>query len=122
VQTTSYQVPSAGRQKTALFAWELGAGLGHLMQTLPLAEDLVRAGHLVYVAMRNLGGAASVYGRAGVRFLPAAFKVEGRPLFARVCSYAHLLANVGWGRRGRAGPSRRRTGFRPQARRDPVRP
>jgi UDP:flavonoid glycosyltransferase YjiC (YdhE family) len=59
-------------QKTILFAWELGGGLGHMMPMLPLAEDLAQAGHCVYVAMRNLGGAAAIYGKAGVRFLPAA--------------------------------------------------
>lgn len=83
-------------RKTILFAWELGGGLGHLMQMLPLAQDLARAGHRVFVAMRNIGGAASLYCEAGVHFLPAAFKTEGAAPFPRTLSFAHLLGNMGW--------------------------
>ena len=36
-----------------LIAWELGAGLGHLMQILPLAEDLACEGYRVFIALRE---------------------------------------------------------------------
>jgi hypothetical protein len=80
-----------------MFAWELGGGLGHLIQMQPLAEDLVAQGHRVYVALRNLSGAAAVFGRSGVSFLQAPSKVcSGPPLFRRTDNFAQILANVGW--------------------------
>ena len=47
------RIPAPARRQGAtgarsiLFAWELGAGLGHLMQMLPLATDLAKAGHRI---------------------------------------------------------------------------
>lgn len=82
---------------TVLFTWELGGGLGHMLQLLPLAQGLAAQGHRVCVALRNLAGAARVFGRAGVYFLPAPFKSAGRVPFRRTLNFAHILANVGWG-------------------------
>lgn len=82
--------------KTVLFCWELGAGLGHLMQMRPLAEDLARAGHRVLVAARDLAAAARVLGGAGVTFLPAAFRLGMRVRFPRPLNFTQLLANLGW--------------------------
>jgi hypothetical protein len=44
---------TGGIRRTILFCWELGGGLGHLMQMLPLADDLVKSGHRVFVALRD---------------------------------------------------------------------
>lgn len=49
------------------------------------------------MSLRNLAGAASVFGRAGVSFLPAPFKSSGRAYFRPTLNFAHILANVGWG-------------------------
>jgi hypothetical protein len=82
---------------TIFFAWELGGGLGHMLPMLPLAQGLAKQGHCVYVAPRNLAGATAVFGRAGVRLLPAPFKPDGMSPPRRTLNFAHLLANVGWG-------------------------
>jgi hypothetical protein len=51
---------------TILLTWESGGGLGHLLQMMPLATALVKRGHRVHVALRNLSSAAAeVFGRAG---------------------------------------------------------
>jgi glycosyltransferase involved in cell wall biosynthesis len=84
-----------GGGKTILFAWELGGGLGHLMQILPLAEDLARDGHRVWVALKDLTRAADVLGRAGVSFLQAPAPA-GPVRIPRPLGYAQLLLNVGF--------------------------
>lgn len=84
---------------TVLFAWELGGGLGHLLQILPLAEGMSRRGHQVYVALRHLNAAAAaeVFGRCGVRFLQAPYSPPAPPRVRPTHGFAQLLANVGFG-------------------------
>src|SRR4051812_39277510 len=82
-----------------LFAWQLGAGNGHLMRMLPLVEGLVANGHEVFVAARYLARAAAAYGKARVRLLQAPYKTEGPRCFPRAISFAHLIANTGFGER-----------------------
>ena len=82
---------------TVMFTWESGAGLGHVLPMLPLAEGLARRGHRVFVALRDLAGAATVFGKAGVHFLQAPSKCSGRMFFRPTFSLAHILANIGWG-------------------------
>src|SRR5688572_19015632 len=80
-----------------LFAWELGAGLGHLNQILPLADGLAKAGHRVFVALRDLSGAQGVFARTGVCYLQA--PIHHRPPrtgLRRTLNFAHLLFNVGF--------------------------
>src|SRR5207244_8709427 len=85
------------RPLTILFVWELGSGLGHLMQILALAEELARRGHRVFVAVRDLMAAAPVFEGKGLHFLPAPHKEGGGPVvFRRTLSFAYLLSNVGW--------------------------
>ena len=88
-------------KRTALFCWEVGGGLGHLMQMLPLAEDLAQRGHRVFVALRQLERAAAVFGRAGVSFLQApcwAGREDGSAApFPRPLTFTQLLCNVGFG-------------------------
>jgi hypothetical protein len=82
---------------TVLFAWQLGAGLGHMMQTLPLAAGLAGRGHSIYMALRNVSGAGAIFWRVGIRFLQAPAKNTGFLSFADGFSFAHLLANIGFG-------------------------
>jgi UDP:flavonoid glycosyltransferase YjiC (YdhE family) len=82
---------------TVLFTWQLGAGLGHVMQMLPLAQGLIGRGQKVYIAFRNLSVAASVFGQTGIHFLQAPFKSDRRPFYPRTISFAHLLGNTGFG-------------------------
>jgi hypothetical protein len=87
----------AGGGKTVLIAWELGMGLGHLMQMMPLARDLTTRGHCVVVALRHLERAADVFGTAGVFFMQAPYRSPGPKLGGRVVGFAQLLANLGFG-------------------------
>ena len=41
-----------------LFAWELGANLGHLTRLVPVARALAKRGHEVLFATRDLGEGA----------------------------------------------------------------
>jgi UDP:flavonoid glycosyltransferase YjiC (YdhE family) len=82
---------------TILFAWQLGAGLGHLLRMKPSAEGLANCGHRIFMVARNLPRAAKVYARLGVSLLQSPAKSEGPCLFRRGSSFAHLLANVGFG-------------------------
>ena len=95
--STGAGATGAGGGKTVLFAWELGMGLGHLMQMLPLARNLWERGHTVVVALRQLERAADVFGRAGVFYLPAPHKSAAPPRFPRALAYGQFLANVGFG-------------------------
>lgn len=83
------------QQKTILFAWELGRGLGHALQILPLAEELGRRGHRVYAAMRYLN-AAPLLTQVGVTCLAAPQRPPGPEPYPTTLSYAQLLSNVGW--------------------------
>lgn len=84
---------------TILFAWQLGAGSGHLTRMLPLARGFVESGHQVFVAAKHLGRAATIYGQAHVRFLQAPARFEGRLPFAHATNFAHLIGNTGFGDR-----------------------
>ena len=42
-----------------LFTWELGGGLGHLMQIQPLAKAMGERGHKVFAALTDLSRARS---------------------------------------------------------------
>jgi hypothetical protein len=81
---------------TALIAWELGGGLGHLVQLAPLARGLARRGHGVFAAVRHLGRAGEVLG-PGAGLLAAPWGVAPPGRYVRPpLSYAQLLHNVGW--------------------------
>lgn len=47
---------------TILFAWELGGGLGHLMQMRPIAHGLLARGHRIAAALKDLFRARQVFG------------------------------------------------------------
>jgi UDP:flavonoid glycosyltransferase YjiC (YdhE family) len=78
-----------------LFAWELGSGLGHLMQIAPLANALARAGHRVFAAVRDVGRAPVALDPA-VRLLPASFAISRSRAGHSAHTFAHVLAEVGW--------------------------
>jgi hypothetical protein len=82
---------------TILFAWELGAGLGHLTRMRPVAEGLARQGHRVWVAMRDLASAEQVFGGTGISYFQAPFKqgVVARPIHP-ASTFAHILHNIGF--------------------------
>ncbi len=81
-----------------LLAWELGAGLGHLMSILPFARELCRQGHQVFLALKDLSQAEKVFAGLDVSYLQA-------PTQTRTASYqilppmtfGHILHNIGFG-------------------------
>ena len=81
-----------------LFCWELGAGRGHLVPHLPLAERLRERGHEVIFAVRHLRHAESLLGSAGFRYLQAPTWITTQPASGvAIRSYAQMLLNVGYG-------------------------
>jgi hypothetical protein len=81
---------------TVFFAWELGAGLGHVMQLAPLANALAARGHCVFAALRDLKSAGALFDPA-VRLLPAPHldRTLGPPTPTR--SFADILADLTFG-------------------------
>lgn len=81
---------------TILLAWELGGGLGHLMQLRPLAEGLVQRGHRVYAALKDLSHAKSVFGDSVV-LLQAPLRTRKVPdRFRPPKTFAHILYGIGF--------------------------
>jgi hypothetical protein len=76
-----------------LFAWELGAGLGHIMQFAGLANGLNREGHRVFAALRELRSAAGAFDPA-VKLLPAPFRSGLRPAPRVTRSFADILLDT----------------------------
>jgi UDP:flavonoid glycosyltransferase YjiC (YdhE family) len=80
-----------------LFTWELGSGLGHMMQILPLARESGRRGNDVYVAVRDVSGAIGVFGDTPARLLQAPVKMSPRiSSFNPPRTWPHILHNVGY--------------------------
>ena len=81
---------------TILLTWELGGGLGHLMNLRPIAAELPRRGHRVVAALRDLSLAHRVLGESGVVFLQAPFKHQHMHEIQPCCTFAHILHNIGF--------------------------
>lgn len=79
-----------------LFAWELGAHLGHLRRDMPVAVKLREAGHEVLFAVRDLTVAAKVLTPAEIPFVQAPFFTGRAPLRRRPANYAELLLAEGY--------------------------
>jgi hypothetical protein len=81
-----------------LFAWELGAGLGHCVKAAPIAAGLIARGHSVYFAARNIVTARQVCGDLPIVYLPAPQLVGRTPGAVRqTFTFAHILHNAGFG-------------------------
>lgn len=79
-----------------LFAWELGANLGHLARDLPVAKQLRDTGHEVVFAVRDTRVATELLGPAHFDFVQAPV-ISGRSRLAQPpANYAELLAAEGW--------------------------
>jgi len=82
---------------TILVTWELGGGLGHLVPLRPLVQGLCQRGHRVFAALKDLSRAAAVFGRDGVCYLQAPFRLgQVGNHIPRPRTFAHILHNVGF--------------------------
>jgi UDP:flavonoid glycosyltransferase YjiC (YdhE family) len=82
---------------TVLMTWELGAGLGHLVRLLPIAQGLLERGHRVYAAVRDLAAAQSVFGSGLLSVLQAPIQVRlSSGQIEKPFTFAHILQNFGF--------------------------
>ncbi len=83
-----------------LLGWELGGGLGHVANLLPLAHELARLGHEPVFALRDISEPWPLLSATGYRIFQAPWLRDrpnltgGRPFRAR--SYADILAYNGF--------------------------
>ena len=62
-----------------LLTWELGGGMGHLINLLPLARGLRLRGHRVVAALGDLSRAEQVFEGLGLAFFQAPVKIRPSP-------------------------------------------
>ena len=79
-----------------LCAWELGGAYGHLAGFLPLALKLKKAGHEVFLVLRDLSQAEGMFGRHGVRLLQAPLWLPQAHGLPPAVNYAELLFRFGY--------------------------
>jgi len=81
---------------TVAYAWEFGAGLGHIGAFLPMARELRRRGHDVRWMVAQVGATARLLAHEGFAWLQAPVmpeaRREGPPL-----TYADILLRFGYG-------------------------
>jgi hypothetical protein len=79
-----------------LYAWEIGAGYGHVGAFLPLALELRKRGHDVVFAGRDLQLATTFLGPHGFRVLQAPVWLHDSSGLPPAVSYAELLFRFGF--------------------------
>jgi len=89
---------------TILLAWELGGGMGHLLPLRGIGEVLVKRGHRVIAAVRDLSRVGQLFAGSGIAFLQAPI-YQGKRMAAgeRVSGFAHILASTCFGDDGVMG-------------------
>ncbi len=81
---------------TYLFAWELGFGLGHLVNLRPLVAGLCARGHRVELALRDLTRSRTIFPGQHVSLWQAPFKHLRTKYIFPTLSFAHLLYDAGF--------------------------
>jgi hypothetical protein len=84
-----------------LFAWELGANLGHLTRLAPVARDLKARGHEVVFALRDVSAVHQALDRGLGRTLQAPVFLHAPP--SPSWSMADVLLTCGYGSAGALG-------------------
>jgi hypothetical protein len=82
---------------TVLFVWELGAGMGHLVNLLPLAKGLSERGHKVVAVLRDLVRVESIFHGINIQYFQAPIFIHA-PLhpIEPIRTFAHVLYNNGF--------------------------
>ncbi|AEG70944.1 glycosyltransferase [Ralstonia solanacearum] len=80
-----------------LFAWELGANLGHLARDLPVARRLREQGHDVAFAVKDVRVAEQILSPARLPFVQAPVFMPGAPSRQAPASYSEILIGAGYG-------------------------
>jgi UDP:flavonoid glycosyltransferase YjiC (YdhE family) len=81
-----------------LLVWELGGGMGHLSNFLPLARGLTQSGHRVFLALRDLSRAGRGFAGIPVSYLQAPVKTSPPSnLIDPSRTFAELLFNMTFG-------------------------
>lgn len=86
-----------GSAKTALFAWELGEGLGHLPTLKAIAEGLQREGCTIVFALRDPAPARASLASLGGVILQAPYWPDPVAVSKPSYTYADILAANGFG-------------------------
>lgn len=81
--------------KRVLYAWEMGAGLGHVAAFLPIASALREQGCEIVCAVRDTGTAAPLLSTRRIPWLQAPFLSE-TPVSAPLQSYTDILLRHGF--------------------------
>ena len=79
-----------------VYAWELGAGYGHLAAFLPLAKALRAAGHEVTCVIKELTHAETLLGQHGFDYLQAPLWQLQLDTLTHPINYAEILFKVGY--------------------------
>ncbi|MCT7296327.1 UDP-glucuronosyltransferase [Ralstonia sp. CHL-2022] len=79
-----------------LFAWELGANLGHLARDLPVAEELRKHGDDVLFAAKDLRVAEQVLTPAGFNFVQAPTTANAPRSSYAPANYSEMLIGAGF--------------------------
>lgn len=79
-----------------VYAWELGAGYGHLAAFLPLAKALRAAGHEVIFVIKELTHAETLLGPEGFAYLQAPLWQLQLERLTHPINYAEILFKVGY--------------------------
>jgi hypothetical protein len=83
--------------KTALFCWELGAGLGHLTPIKLLSEELIRRGYKIWLAARELHNIHHIFHDIDINFIPAPVNRNNiNKATQNTLSYADLIHHIGY--------------------------
>lgn len=80
---------------TVLFAWELGAGLGHILPYRPISDLLERSGHRVMFASRDPAKTRRMLPNATCVQAPIERSAVPRPIEV-MRSYPNILHNIGF--------------------------
>ncbi|HEY2882916.1 MAG TPA: nucleotide disphospho-sugar-binding domain-containing protein [Pirellulales bacterium] len=80
-----------------LLTWELGSGLGHAMNLRPLATELARRGHEIFLAAKDLYHIQQIFESTPITFMQAPTRSRQSVRADPIVTFADLLFNIGFG-------------------------